>query len=184
MSDGASGSSKVANFGGGVLKKAFAQVENSVETAQAQNEFINDTSVDKGIVKKTGTSVMNKVNVAAAAVQGVANGAVTAATLGIVKAPVPTVRTVADALHKKDDRVFDKNAVKQINKDNLNGADTTVEQRKKAYGASARGQKAVDEAVDKLDELYPEPAAGMSDRDVPFDVDDTVLVPDDDGLEQ
>lgn len=135
-------------------KQAFAKVTNDIKTAAAQNEFLDDTNVDQGRIHNMASGVMDGVNIVGATANGVVSGAVTLATGGHVKPSLPTPRTLRDAFHKKANRAFDPKAVKECNQDAFEGETVTVDDRKVAYGQSDRGQKQVELAKAKLDELY------------------------------
>jgi hypothetical protein len=167
-----SGSSSGDGYFARGAKQAFAKVTNDIKTAAAQNEFLDDTNVDQGRIHNAASNVMDGVNIVGATANGVVSGTVTLATGGLVKPSIPTPRTLRDAFHKKANRVFDPKAVKECNQDAFDGETVTVDDRKTAYGQSDRGQKQVEAAKDKLDELYGVSDATPDVPDVPDDDDD------------
>lgn len=125
----------------GVAKKVGSTIanyyDNKIENAEAQNRFVNDNSVNQGVIRSGVRHLNNAINTAAA----------------LTPLPV-SPRGMLNKIPVGQAKYSHEN-LKKLNKENYQaGVDVSVDDRLAALGQSKKGRDTVDGTIMKLDEVY------------------------------
>lgn len=125
----------------GVAKKVGSTIanyyDNKIENAEAQNRFVNDNSVNQGVIRSGVRHLNNAINTA------------------VALTPLPvSPRGMLNKIPVGQAKYSHEN-LKRLNKENYQaGVDVSIDDRLAALGQSKKGRDTVDGTIMKLDEVY------------------------------